>query len=214
MAVIGLATLALAPASFATTYDLGQQGDDSNYYIWWHNYAETEPWVAGTTFVAGSPTYFSSYEEADWKIGHSGTELQPFTNSNAGTENPDGSYTIVFDATTADPNFVIDMEGVPYISSIETTITYNVRYEYTVAGTYTVVEGTIIGIGTNSSGGEDFMFTATLVDVLGNHQNVGYMSSFILEYPYDPSAVPIPGTIWLLSTGILGIWCLGRRRKG
>ena len=58
------------------------------------------------------------------------------------------------------------------------------------------------------------MFTATLVDIEGNHKNVGFMSSFILEYPYNSSPVPIPGTVWLLSTGVLGIWCLGRRRKG
>jgi len=211
VAVIGLATLALAPASFATTYDLGPQGDGTNYEIWWHNYSETVPWDAETTFVAGTPTYFSRVAEADWKIGYVGTEFQPFTNSSAGTENPDGSYTIVFDTTTADPNFFIDMEGVPYISSNDTTITYNVNYMYT--DRYTVVGGTIIGTGTNSLDGEPFMFTAELEDILGNHQNKGYISSFILEYPYNSSPVPIPGAVWLLGSGMLGLWCLGRRRK-
>jgi hypothetical protein len=43
VAVIGLATLALAPASFAATYELGQQGGqqgDEIYLTWWHNYSE------------------------------------------------------------------------------------------------------------------------------------------------------------------------------
>lgn len=213
VAVIGLSTLALAPASFAASYDLGQQGGDGNYSVWWHNYSETDPWAAGTEFVAGAPTYYSSAAEADWKIGFAGTEFQPFTNSSPGTENQDGSYTIVFDTTTANPNFYIDMEGVPYITSSDTTLTYDVTYNYT--DRYSVTSGVIIGTGTNSvDGGTPFMFTAVLEDVLGNHQNQGYMTSFTLEYPYDPSAVPIPGSVWLLSTGVLGIWCLGRRRKG
>ena len=212
VAVIGLATLGLAPASFAATYDLGQQGGDGNYSVWWHNYSETDPWAADTTFVAGSPTYFSTNEDADWKIGYAGAEFQPFTNSSPGTENLDGSYTIVFDTTTADPNFFINMAGVPDITSNDTTLTYNVTYNYT--DRYAVVSGVIIGTGTNSLDGTPFMFTAVLEDVLGNHQNEGYMTSFILEYPYDPSTVPIPGAVWLLGTGILGLWCLGRRRQG
>jgi hypothetical protein len=209
VAVIGLATLALAPASFAATYELGQQGGqqgDEIYLTWWHNYSENEPWEAGTTFVAGAPTFDASLVDADWKIGFnvSGT-FQPYINTVPGTQNLDGTYTIVFDATGAEPNFFIAMEGIPSISSTDTIITYNVKYTYT--DRYTATDGIIIGEGTNDLDGMPFRFTASLVDVLGNHQNMGYMSSFKLE------VVPIPGAVWLLGTGLLGLFCLGRRRQ-
>jgi hypothetical protein len=217
VAVIGLATLVLAPASFAATYDLGIQEGDGTGNVWLHIYSETDPWAAGTEFVAGSPTYYSS--EADWRIGFAGTEFQPFTNSSPGTENLDGSYTIVFDTTAANPNFFIQGmkdvydDDVPDITSNDTTLTYNVSYD--VDGDYHIVtSGVIIGTGTNSlDGGTPFMFTAELDDIFGNHQNRGHFKSFTLDYPYDSSAVPIPGAVWLLGTGMLGLWCLGRRRQ-
>jgi hypothetical protein len=206
--VIGLATLMLAPASFATTYHLGPQGDDSNYYIWNHIYTDKNPWDAGTEFMAGSPRFYASV--ADWRIGYDvGDVHQRFVNTNEGNENQDGSYTIVFDSTTADPNFFINMEGIPPISSNDTIITYNVEYEY--KDRYTVKEGTIIVDGTDSGTGDSFRVTASLVDLIGNHQNMGYMTSFDLEYPYNASAVPIPGAMWLFGTGLLGLFSLKRR---
>lgn len=219
VAVLGLAILVLAPVSFATTYDLGQQGDDS-HYTWFHNYTNKNPWDAGTEFVAGGPDYFdSSLVDSEWKIGFNVKlgDFLPYTNTVAGTHTTvteEGSTydlaTIVFDTTAADPKFYIDRDGYPYISSTDTILTYNVKYLYSTR--HTVIEGTVIGEGTNSDG-TPFMFTLSLEDSLGNHQNLGYITSFTLEYPYNGSPVPVPGAVWLLGSGLVGLFCLGRRRK-
>ena len=49
---------------------------------------------------------------------------------------------------------------------------------------------------------------------MGNHFNAGYMTSFVLEYN-DPNAAhaPIPGAVWLLGSGLLGLAFLRPRRK-
>ena len=217
MVLISLVLLAQAPGSFATTYSITALGDVNNAYTWRHSYSDSGiPWLAGSEFSAGYPTYFPNLNESVWGIGYFGDDnkIHPFTNTNPGTANPDGSYTIVFDSTTANPNFFITLPDGKKIISVDTVITYIAKYNNSETNTYAVVEGKIIGTGTNSADHNPFYFEALLQEVMGNHQNVGYLSSFTMQYPYSPAAhTPIPGAVWLLGTGLLGLACAGWRQR-
>jgi hypothetical protein len=218
-ALVALMSLASAGAALAVEYDLGAQGDTSNW-TWRHNYSGKNPWDEGTEFLAGTPTFYS-YEDIAWKIGYTpetGTWL-PITNSAAGTHtDPDpitkkGTYTVIFNNSGANPIFFFDgskFDDVPDIiisTNVDVSVTYTVNYQY--SSVYTVDQGTFKVTGKN--GTVPFEFIATgLIDTTGNHVNQGYITSATLVYP---SAVPLPAGVWLLGTGLLGLACLGRRRR-
>jgi hypothetical protein len=216
MALISLVLLAQATVSLATTYEfIGIQGNIE----WRHQYSDKNPWDAGTEFIAGGPTADATVGDAVWKIGYAdATSYQPYTNSNPGVQNPDGSYTIVFDLTSANPGFFFKLPDGTTISSTDTILTYNVTYTFNdgEGGRYSVQSGQIIAEGTNdlSPDHTPFRFVGYLNDQEGNHiHNLGYLTSYSLTYPDPATPTPIPGAVWLLGTGLLGLACVGRRRR-
>jgi hypothetical protein len=212
MALISLVFMVQASASLATTYELGQQGDDGTW-TWKQGYSGGQPWDQGTEFIAGGPSYADSAATALWKLGfYDGVTFQPYKNLQAGSHT-DTTFTVVFDSTAATPNFSINIPGVPNIISNNTIFTYNATYANQGPGLYTITSGVLTGNGTHYDG-IDFQFTIVLQDILGDHKNTGYIKSFTLEYPSNGAAqTPIPGAVWLLGTGLLGLACVGRRRR-
>jgi hypothetical protein len=213
VALISLVLVAQASASLATTYNF--TGDKVNIE-WKHLYSDKHPWDANTEFNAGAPLYYSLPNEAVWKIGlHDGSIAKPFTNTDPGVLNPDGSYTIVFNQTSANPGFFFKLPDNTIISSTDTVITYNVKYVNNTGNHYTITDGQIIAAGTNDFdlNHTPFQFVGYLNDMEGNHvTNNGYFSSYSVTYP-AAAQTPIPGAVWLLGTGLLGLACVGRRRR-
>jgi hypothetical protein len=116
---------------------------------------------------------------------------------------------------------------IPVLASADFQVTVIAKYNQDSVMT----EGSIYGVGTNwLDNGAQFTLTGTLVPtgemtddepiwvdgqligletvVLGNH---GYFTDLQLNSAAAPT--PIPGSVWLLSTGLLGLACAGRYRK-
>lgn len=73
------------------------------------------------------------------------------------------------------------------------------------------VIATIEGGGTTFPDGIPFTISGRLWEDYGNHTHLGHFID--LQLTYGASVVPIPGAVWLLGTGLIGLFCLGRRRK-
>lgn len=186
---------------------------------------DLEAYALGDNYCDGVEGYSSSGDGA------------PFTVEEGSITYHDA--TIAFDTTESEAKFNISIDGNPSITSEDTVIKYSVKYQYQDPGYYSVVEESIIGEGTNSSDGTPFDFTACLYSLIGDYEDEGNINSFTLEYPvpimftanlddltgnyenefYMTSYTlkyntPIPGSVWLLATGLFGLWSLGRLRKG
>lgn len=220
VAIISLALLVQAAPVLAETYEL-----PSNNWSWYETYGGTQgsflrPGNVGSTFF-GSNTWVVAEGEFEgqtgyWEIGDHSDGVKELTNLEAATES--GEHPIITFVTNYDSivspgqvKFAADIPGGPSITAEEMLIT--------ITGTYINndskwhfynQEGNIEGIGKNSDG-TVFTISGILKEYDHDTNHWGYMDEFVLTYP--ASTVPIPGTVWLLSTGFLGIWCLGRRRK-
>lgn len=83
----------------------------------------------------------------------------------------------------------------------------------TLNGSYNIYDQLIYLDGSGKDNdGTFFTFAGTLKEVSTDHTHTGYFESFTITYP-DAVPTPIPGAVWLLGTGLLGLVCVGRRRK-
>ncbi|MFZ2088551.1 MAG: PEP-CTERM sorting domain-containing protein [Desulfobaccales bacterium] len=221
-AIISLVSLAQATPGLADTYNFTTEaylgGNDAYRQTWWHNFSSVaNPWAAGTEFVGGGPVFTASVGEeglAVWKIGRYTTDptvFLPFTNTNPGAYNSDdGTHTLTFDSTVANPHFFIKVNDELTISAPLTLLTYTAKFTPDQTA-YRLSDTELIGTGVYLD--KEFMFTMRgFVNTQTNHiSHGGYITSFTLEYPNN--AVPLPGAVWLLGTGLLGLACVGWRRR-
>jgi hypothetical protein len=73
----------------------------------------------------------------------------------------------------------------------------------------------LYGFGHNRNN-TSFILMAILTEALGGSNYYVFMTSFSFFMSHAdplPSPVPLPGAVWLLGTGLLGLACVGRRRK-
>lgn len=215
LAVISLALLVQATPGLAETYDL-----ESDPY----NCVEVFPVVSGGQYTPGSvgSSFLGSntWDGNLWEIGDwSGEENKALTNTVQATQEDlgDNLYTFVYTYDAIESGgqvkFKVSIpgEGVD-ITSYDAELTITATYLQSSPSEWNFQEGTgtIEIIGTNIADGRLFTLTGSLIEEPGhNHTHYLHFENLVLTYP----AVPIPGTVWLLGTGFLGLWCLGRHRK-
>jgi hypothetical protein len=229
-AIISLVFIFQTTSGLADQYDLqnlGSMHPDGSYDVTW---AEGRDGIhvgsAGSSFYAYSNTNPTGQ---DWYI----TSLN---NNESKTEYiVDGDWVTVKTVyNTLDPNkplgsplFSAKLNDSIIITSYDTTITITAKYfkdpdpksiypnytgQYTIysePGQYPTME--MVGLGTHN--GTPFTFDATLAEMSTDHTHFGYFSDFTVTYPADPAAAPIPGAVWLLGSGLLGLAGLGVRRQ-
>lgn len=228
VAFISLVALAPAAPGLAETYNL-----PSADYTW----TETFP-LHVNVYTPGSvgSTFSGRYEWGDgglWQIGgdYSFNVEQgkfqinaPLTNTAEATVETDQynwfhTFTYTYDdtVTPGEVRFMANIADGPSITSYDAEFTITATYVSQGDGTWTFQNNltgeyvaTIEGIGTNN-GGAQFTISGILWEDFGNHNHLGHFIDFQLTY--EPSAVPVPGALWLLGTGLLGLFCLGRRRR-
>lgn len=219
VALIGLVSLAQAAPMLAEAYSLSNLGDEFNW-TWTETRIENSiPGSAGGSFTAWSNT---APLGQDWNIA-----LLANDPASPGDYILNGGWvTIAIVYRTLDPGnppgtpfFFSQNYGGPPISSSDTMIRTIATYKADpITGLPLYENGysllnqtmTLEGSGHNSDG-TPFTFAATLKEVYGDHAHYGYLENFQLIYP--SSSVPVPGAIWLLGTGLVGLACLGWRRK-
>jgi hypothetical protein len=236
VALISLVLLVQAVPGLADTYTLiggkGYLNQDGGQISDWTEArgdtlfdAEGNPFVINNGYpgCANGDFHASFTDEAtgqSWMISSGinsamGTFGTPFEDAN---KNLWVTVTIVYDIGL--DKFIAQNYGGPDISSSDTVITTIATYRADpVTGRPLLDNGFMLqgskmsmkGAGTNSDD-TPFTFTADLIETYPDHNHYGYADNFQLTYP-TATPTPIPGAVWLLGTGLLGLACVGRRRR-
>ena len=228
VALVSLVLLAQAAPGLAVSYSLANLGD-STHLTWTESRPDYPPGSAGTTFRAWSN---SSDPGQDWKIPN----LSCDPSSTTYTPVNDYWVKVTITYTTLQPNS-LDPKGTPLFAAsryydttghlitdkpiisqdavITTTAVYkseDYNPERPASNGNYIIYDQLISL--NGSGHDSlnklFTFAATLKEVSTDHTHSGYIQDFTITYP-DPAPTPIPGAVWLLATGLLGLGFMRRR---
>jgi len=237
MALISLVFLARAVPALAETYYLSNLG--SKLDMTWSESRNGYP--PGYVDSQGGTTAFFAMSNTspdlgqDWKIPI--LLCDPTLTTNTPIAGNDYWLTTAITYTTLDPSnatgtplfaaynyydsqgqLITDKPIISFDAVVTTTAVYKTD-PYGSPGlpllenSYTIMDQVM---SLNGSGkdqdGLSFTFAGTLNEVITNHTHSGYFENFTITYP-DAVPTPIPGAVWLLGTGLLGLGCVGRRRK-
>lgn len=226
LALISLVPLLQTTPGFTAIYDLPS---DNGQYEW----TETFAMESGVVKIGGSGSTLAGWNEwgdgGFWVIGNryfKSADGQYKVESPVkvtrrvggdGTTNGGMFYTFIYTYDESviqnEEIFVTKIPDGPFIKSFDAELTITATY-YLSGSTRGFKNGTLTGTGTDWLSHIPFTLSATIIEIFGEYSSPahsGYFENFQLTYP--ASAVPVPGALWLLGTGLLGLFCLGRRRK-
>jgi hypothetical protein len=230
VALISLVLLIKAPPGFAYSLNLG----NLSYATWIEVHGQGGESYPGDT--NGSISLFDLYGLVN--NGQPQYRLVPLSNPNPGkiisTDDNWVTYQIVYTlrqdnsdpemptfhaenyyGPTIDANLIVITTTATYAKDPDTGLPLYAPDSPGGDYHYTLQDSTmyLTGYGQNSDG-TWFSLEGIMIEVNTNTQHSGYFSSLTLNYDVPPpSQTPIPGAVWLLGTGLLGLACVGRRRK-
>jgi hypothetical protein len=226
LAFISLVALAQAPPGLAATiYNLesgaydwiekfpegGTPGSTGSEFSGWHTWGDGGHWIIGGEVAYnpnGTPYKISSPIKVTDRTGGPGETVSGSLSTFV--------YTYDDSVVQNEERFIVNIPDGPDIFSMDFELTVTATYRYTGSSgqLWYFQNGSIEGVGTNFySDGTPFTVSGTLRENSGGgNTHYGYIENFKLTYP--ASTVPVPGAVWLLGTGLLGLFCLGRRRQG
>jgi hypothetical protein len=223
-AFISLVLLAYVPPGFADTYTLS--GGDFVDVTWAEMHGvnlagNPVPGLADGRFHGGYPAADGTF--TDWKIAM-------LTNPDPGeviaSDDITVTYKITYDSLLSDgiegpgdtTRFVVNIPGLS-LSSSDFVLIATANYNKLPSAQHWINHWeTVYGYGHNDSDNDTyFTLTGTLMETTGDSNHYGYIVDFKLDYnpSSDPitSQTPIPGAVWLLGSGLLGLACLRPRRR-
>ena len=211
-ALIGLLALSQATPGLAEIYGLEGGGViNGNTIVTWTETHGIDQYFANHPGAENG--YFLGGYKNEWQIAQ-------LTNPKAGEILAEDNYKITYKITydslhigiggvNNNIRFVVNTQDVK-ISSSDLVLIATAEYskEKESGGHWKCWWETIYGYGTDGNG-NSFTFYGDLVETQADSVHYGYVTNFTLEYTASP--VPIPGAVWLLGTGLLGLFCLKRR---